>query len=68
MKFCPYCNRKVRPIEERENPVGCVTQVLKFIGFIMLTVVTCGLFLIVYFLAKSFTKKTMVCPICNAKL
>lgn len=68
MKYCPYCQRYVRPIEERDN-TGCIMKIIKFIVILILTGITAGIFLLIYILAKLFSRPwRMVCPICNAKL
>ena len=64
MRYCPYCKRLVSPI--RAKPAQ-----LSWIALIILTLVTGGVFLILYVPFRFLTSiigKPNRCPICNAKI
>ena len=62
--YCPYCQRTVTPV--RPKPAQ-----MSWFAIVVLTVITGGIFLVLYFIARIFTSligKAKRCPICNAKL
>jgi len=65
MKYCPYCQRQVRPISRRKG--------VNWLLVIALTLLSGGIFLVIYLAYKLLcgmfrSSEDCVCPICNAKL
>ena len=67
MVYCPYCERKVRPIlsqEKRGILYRFVTGLFKLVFYLS----TCGLGYLLVRFAKAFCKLPLECPICGAIL
>jgi len=68
MTYCKYCDREVRPIEEKDT-TGFTMKLVKFLLFIVMCGITGGVWLLIYIFAKIVSKPfRMVCPICNCRL
>lgn len=67
MKHCQYCDRPVRPMLCQARS-SFITQIFKGAFHIVMTIITVGLYLIIYSLSKTLQGKEMVCPICNARM
>lgn len=67
MLYCTYCERKVRPIEAKEEKKFCSRL---FTGLFRLTgaLFTMGVSLIIEYLFSSARRQNLECPICGAVL
>ena len=65
MLYCPYCERKVRPMDVRAS-MGSAAKM----AWVFFTLVTGGFALIPLFIWLVFRPKKhkCICPICNASL
>lgn len=64
VKFCELCKRNVRPVKHKPAQ-------LSWFAIILLTIVTLGMFPVIYIAGRFITSlvgKPNTCPICNSTL